>query len=234
MTTPTSFSKQLNSFLKNKNANTIHNLELVFGERSFAIVYLLLMAIPALPIPTGGITHVLEIICVLLATEQIIGLSGIWLPKRYRSRELPAFIVTKALPALTKRVAWLEKYGRRRGANIINNKWFARFAGLIVLASTLSAFLAPPFSGLDTLPALGVVVLSVGIIIEDLLFIIAGVFIGLLGIMINVTIGAELFGYAERFIKQSTTAQRYWFFGAVTFILLVFFMRHIMSKSSSK
>jgi hypothetical protein len=35
--------------------------------------------------------------------------------------------------------------------------------GVLVIASSLAAFLAPPFTGLDTLPSLGVVLLSLGV-----------------------------------------------------------------------
>jgi len=37
--------------------------------------------------------------------------------------------------------------------------------GLLVLGGSAGAFLAPPFTGLDTLPALGVVLLSLGVLL---------------------------------------------------------------------
>ena len=40
--------------------------------------------------------------------------------------------------------------------------------GLVVLGLALTAFLAPPFSGLDTLPSLGVVVLALGYLLADI------------------------------------------------------------------
>ena len=69
--------------------------------------------------------------------------------------------------ALVRRVRGLERfavldwgpcwtYGRRR-----------RLFGIIVFGLSLAVFIAPPFSGLDTLPALGVVVLSVGVLLHD-------------------------------------------------------------------
>jgi hypothetical protein len=55
-----------------------------------------------------------------------------------------------------------------------------------------AAFLAPPFSGLDTLPALGVVVLSLGVLLEDALVVIAAVLIGAVGIAIEIALGRAL------------------------------------------
>jgi hypothetical protein len=43
----------------------------------------LLLGVPALPLPTGGATHVFEIIAVLLALELIVGREEIWLPRRH-------------------------------------------------------------------------------------------------------------------------------------------------------
>ncbi len=41
----------------------------MFGEKGFAILLALVLSAPALPVPTGGATHVFEIISVLLALQ---------------------------------------------------------------------------------------------------------------------------------------------------------------------
>jgi hypothetical protein len=64
--------------------------------------------------------------------------------------------------------------------------------GLIIIVLTAGAAIAPPFSGLDTLPALGVVVVSLSIILEDAAVLVIGVVIGTGGIVLIVTIGAAL------------------------------------------
>jgi hypothetical protein len=60
---------------------------------------------------------------------------------------------------------------------------------VLVLGGTLGAFLAPPFTGLDTLPALGVVLLSLGVLLEDALVAIAGIVIGAGGVVLEVVLG---------------------------------------------
>jgi hypothetical protein len=40
---------------------TLGGLIEVFQEKSFAILFVLLLGLPALPLPTGGATHVFEI-----------------------------------------------------------------------------------------------------------------------------------------------------------------------------
>jgi hypothetical protein len=50
---------------------------------------------------------------------------------------------------------------------------------LLAIAGSLGAFLAPPFTGLDTLPALGVVLLSLGVLLEDFFLVVLAVIVGL-------------------------------------------------------
>jgi hypothetical protein len=61
--------------------------------------------------------------------------------------------------------------------------------GLFVLCGSLGAFLAPPFSGLDTLPALGVVVLSLALLLEDAVLVFAAVLMGAAGVALEVVLG---------------------------------------------
>ena len=57
--------------------------------------------------------------------------------------------------------------------------------GLVLLVFVLGAFLAPPFSGLDTLPALGVVVVCLGLVFSDGFIVGAGLVIGVVGLVLE-------------------------------------------------
>ena len=46
-------------------------------------MFVLLLAVPALPLPTGGATHVFEVIAMLVALQLIVGRRQIWLPARW-------------------------------------------------------------------------------------------------------------------------------------------------------
>jgi hypothetical protein len=67
-----------------------------------------------------------------------------------------------------------------------------RIVGVIVFVFTAGAFVAPPFSGLDTLPALGIVVIALAIILQDVLILGIGVVIGAGGIALIITVGAAI------------------------------------------
>jgi hypothetical protein len=72
--------------------------------------------------------------------------------------------------------------------------------GLVVAILTAAAFVAPPFSGLDTLPAIGVVIVSLGIILEDAVIIVPGIIIGALGIGVEIAAGAGLYNGLKHLI----------------------------------
>jgi hypothetical protein len=59
-----------------------------------------------------------------------------------------------------------------------------------VFGLTLSAFLAPPFSGLDTLPSLGVVVIGLGVLMRDLLVALLGALLGAIGVAAILVLGS--------------------------------------------
>lgn len=188
-----SFSVQLEEFIKDKQPKTLRNLADKFAEKSFAVLFLLLMVIPALPLPTAGITHIFEVIAMLLAIELLAGRKSVWLPKKWHNLKLPAKLQTSALPLLIKLINKVEKYSRQRFSKTLNNQLTVRITGLIIFVLTVFAFLAPPFSGLDTLPALGVVIISLAMIFEDFVLSIIGFLVGLVGVGLVVTLGRFVF-----------------------------------------
>jgi len=186
------FSDQLERWLESDEPKTLGALGDFFEEKSFAVTIMLLMFVPALPIPTGGITHVFELITVVLSAQMVVGRRTIWLPERWQHRELGATLTGKAIPFIVRRIRWFERFSKPRGVALFNG-WFVRLLGLELMAFAIAAAVAPPFSGLDTLPALGAVVVCLAIILEDVIVLAIGTAIGLGGVALIVTLGAALF-----------------------------------------
>jgi hypothetical protein len=182
-------SDQIERWLLDDQPKTLGSLIDMFGEASFAIIFVLLMALPALPLPTGGATHVLEVITMLLAVELIAGRRHVWLPQRWRRFELAGASRQKFISMLLRRIRWLERFSRPRGRWLFRYRLSGMVFGVAVFALTLTAFLAPPFSGLDTLPSLGVVMLALGILLTDFVLVAAGAIVGALGIVVVVGLG---------------------------------------------
>ncbi|MDO8591748.1 MAG: exopolysaccharide biosynthesis protein [bacterium] len=193
-----SFSDKLEAWLKSKKPKTLTSLDEVFADKSFAITILLLMFIPALPLPTGGITHIFEIITVLLALEMLVGRRTIWLPSRWKNMKLGAVIERRAIPMILHRIRWFEKHSSQKFNRIFQLPLFTQLNALVIIVFTAAAFMAPPFSGLDTLPALGVVLLCLSVILEDAKILILGYVSGVAGTAIVVAAGAATINIIHR------------------------------------
>ena len=61
--------------------------------------------------------------------------------------------------------------------------------GLLVAGGSIAAFVAPPFTGLDTLPALAVVLISLGVLLEDFLLAAVGLVVGAAGVALEILVG---------------------------------------------
>jgi len=161
----------------------------LFGQRSFAIMFLLLLAVPALPLPTGGATHVFELIAMLLALQLIVGRDRIWLPQRWCALSVAGPKQQRFIGALLRMVRRLERVSRRRLGFLFGHRLSRIAFGVLALAGSLGAFLAPPFSGLDTLPALGVVLLSLGVLLDDVAIVVVGIAVGAGGVFLEIVLG---------------------------------------------
>jgi len=185
-------SVELGEWLESDRKKTIGDLLDTFGPRSFAVLFIVLMALPALPLPTGAVSHVLEVIAMLLALELIVGRTEVWIPKRFHDRELKGLSNPKFRNTLLKRIRWFEKLSKPRMAELLEHRLTGVVFGVAVLGFTLTAFMAPPFSGLDTLPSLGVVVLSLGVLLGDILIGGIGIGIGIVGVALVVGLGKAI------------------------------------------
>jgi hypothetical protein len=183
-------SDELEGWLTGDTEKTLGSLIELFGQKSFAIMFVLLLAVPALPLPTGGVTHVFEAVAMLLALQLIANREEIWLPERWRGLEVAGDRQQRLIRALMKLVRRLERISRPRLAFLFGHRLSNIVFGVLVIGGSLGAFLAPPFSALDTLPALGVVLLSLGVLLEDAVVVMAGVLVGAVGVVLEIVLGS--------------------------------------------
>jgi hypothetical protein len=187
---PKKVSDELEGWLTSERAKTLGSLIELFEEKSFAILFVILLGVPALPIPTAGATHVFEAIAVLLALELIAGRDEIWLPERWRGLDLGGDKQRRFLAGLMKMIRRLERLSRPRLRFLFDHRLSNIVFGVLVIAGSVAAFLAPPFTGLDTLPALGVVLLSLAVLLEDVLVAIVALIVGVAGVALSVFLGS--------------------------------------------
>jgi hypothetical protein len=182
-------SEELEWWLRSDHDKTLGGLIELFGKRSFAILFVLLLGVPALPLPTGGVTHLFELVAMLLALQLIANRDEIWLPRRWRALPVAGEKQERFIKGLTNMIRRLERISRPRLTFLFGHRLSNIVFGVLVIAGSLGAFLAPPFTGLDTLPALGVVLLSLGVLLEDFALVVAGVVVGAAGVVLELFLG---------------------------------------------
>jgi hypothetical protein len=194
MTEPGKVSDELERWLGSEGAKTLGSLIELFEEKSFAILFVLLLGVPALPLPTGGATHVFEIIAVLLAAQLVAGRDEIWLPRRWRDLELAGDKQQRFIHTLMRMIRRLERISHPRFRFLFEHRATNIVFGVLVIGGSVAAFVAPPFSGLDTLPALGVVLLSLGVLLEDVLVVTVALVVAAAGIVLEIVLGSAAIG----------------------------------------
>ena len=99
-----------------------------------------------------------------------------------------------------KMIRRLERISRPRLTFLFDHRLSNIVFGALVIGGSLGAFLAPPFTGLDTLPALGVVLISLGILLEDVLVVVVGIAVAAAGVVLEIVLGrAALSGIEQLF-----------------------------------
>jgi hypothetical protein len=187
-------SDELEQWLASGGDTTVGGLIDLFEEKSFAILFVLLMGVPALPLPTGGATHVFEVIAALLALQLIAGRECIWLPDRWRALELAGPRQQKFLATLMRSIRRLERFSKPRFTFLFEHRLSNIVFGVLVLGGCAGAFFAPPFTGLDTLPSLGVVLLSLGVLMDDVVLVVVAVVVGAAGVLLEIVLGKAALG----------------------------------------
>ena len=97
-----------------------------------------------------------------------------------------------SLPCHFRRIRWLERFSKPRAASLFDRRWFLRILGVVFAGLAVASAVAPPFSGLDTFPALGAVFVALAIILEDVLALAIGLGVGMGGVVLILTVGAAL------------------------------------------
>jgi hypothetical protein len=185
-------SDQLEGWLRSEDPKTIGSLIDVFEEKSFAVLFVLLLAVPALPLPTGGVTHVFEVIAMLLALELIVGRRRVWLPDRWRAKEIGMPTRERFAKTLLPRIRWIERHSRAHLGFLLDHRLAGIVYGAVTLVLVVTAFVAPPFTGLDTIPSIGVVLISLGVLLEDPILGGIGFVVGAAGVLIVFLLGREV------------------------------------------
>jgi len=183
-------SSDLDAWLTSDEPTTLGALAETFGQKFFPVACVVLMAPSALPIPSGGATHLFDIMALVFAAQIALGRKRLWLPEKWRKKEVGGR-TAKLLRIVVRFIRKAESISRPRGAKLITSRVGQAVLGVVMIICVLSALLSPPFSGLDTLPALAAVLLGLGLLLEDAIFIVLSLVALFGGFAVALTIGRK-------------------------------------------
>lgn len=157
---------------------TIMNLIDALEERSFGFI-LLLMALPNVLLIASipGLSTIFGGIMGLVSIQMMLRLPKIWLPKNIRYKPYATEHLHKVVKTSTPFLISIERFLKPR-LLVLTASFLEPFLGLISFINSLWITLPIPFG--NFLPGVAMVALSLGIIENDGIFIMAGVLLSFL------------------------------------------------------
>jgi len=124
------------------------------------------------PVPMPGVSVIFGLVIAVAGARMALG-KGPWVPRRWHGRSLPGRQLEKAFSAGAALMRKCERVIRPRGRWLSAQPWTQRAnGGAIAFCGLLLALPAPP--GTNFPPATAILLLSIGTLEEDLLFLAAG------------------------------------------------------------
>lgn len=153
----------------------IDDLLKALHERGFGFLIFIFALPAALPLPGLGVNLIIAMPLVFLTVQQAMGRHTIWIPTWMKSkainRETFEGIVDKAIPFVEK-----FEYLVRPRLGFITQGVFSVLIGIFGLLMALSICIPLPLT--NTVPAMGIACMAIGVIMRDGLAVIAGAVFG--------------------------------------------------------
>ena len=175
-------------------------------HQSFGI-FLIVLALPsALPLPAPGYSVPFGLVLVLLGVQMVAHRDIPWFPERLRQRRLKSGPNSRLVRGMVKALSIVEKAVRPRLRFIYHTPLSYRTMGAIVTCCGISMCIPIPLT--NTLPAMGIFFIGVGLLEEDGLVTLLGLVIAFVGILVTLAIlslvvyyGIEIIDFIKEYIK---------------------------------
>jgi hypothetical protein len=168
-------------------------------ERIFGFLMAILSLPSALPLPAPGYSTPFGIALLVLAVQLVMGRDRPWLPAKILNGSMKLETVQKFVKMGTPWIQKIENVTKPRLAYICTSPPGRVMLGIAMALMAISMMI--PIPGTNTLPAMGIFVISFGLLEEDGLICIGGLFLCSLGAVLTTSI--LVFGTVavERFIN---------------------------------
>ena len=170
---------------------TLHELTHALGERAFGLM-LFVLALPVCIPLLYGVPQIVSLPMGVLAVQMAMGRDEPWMPHRFGARRLGKTTLVRMAAGADKWFGWLERVARPRWLPL-SGPTAERVVGAVFVVFIASILI--PFPATNSLPGVGIMMASVGLITRDGLLVLAGLAIGL-GWILLLVVGVSLFGPA--------------------------------------
>lgn len=205
MSTPRALSELLTDL---KSAFTGEKIQIdaileAFHERGFGFLLFLFSLPAAVPIPMPGINTFIAIPLIALTFQQMMGRHTVWMPARIRTAFVERDFLVKIIDMSVPWVERLEYFIRPRLGFVT--------AGVSSHLIGLSGFImatcgAIPLPLVNTVPAIGITLMAIGVLMRDGLVVLAGMVGGLVWVVailgVYLFFGMEALVLIKEFIKS--------------------------------
>ena len=152
---------------------TLQGLVDNLGDRSH-IIAILFLTIPFVqPVPMLGLSTIFGAAIITIAGTYALGKKP-WIPSKFGNRELPQNLMNMICAKGAKVFGWLERWVRPRGKMFHNMTGMKPFAAFCVVICAALLALPLPIPASNTVPAIPIILLALGLLEEDGWFVVAG------------------------------------------------------------
>jgi len=157
----------------------------VLHERGFGILLIIFVLPNCIPIPAPGLVSLTAIPLLMLSAQMMYGADYPWLPswlnRRMIKRGLLALLVSRASPVMRK----IEKLLRQR-VSFASSETGEKIVGGLCFVFSLCILVPLPWTNL--VPGYGILVMALGLLSRDGVVVLLGMFTGLLGTALTLSI----------------------------------------------
>ena len=173
-----------------------------FQERGFGF-FLFLIALPAaLPIPALGISTIIALPLMILTFQQAIGRHTVWIPSFLKAKTVSRKRVEGFIKTASPWIKRLEFFTKPR-LSFITQGVFSILIGIAGFIMSMAVAIPLPLT--NTIPAFGIAVMAIGVLMRDGLAVLVGMMIGTLWVAllagVTIFLGAEAIDLVKGIIK---------------------------------
>lgn len=172
-----SLAEKLNFMISNLPTGGVSLAEMrdIVGQDGLLVLIAFLAIVFMVPVSIPGVSTVFGAAILMISTSRLLS-CNLWLPKRMAQRVLPTEKLRKGLKQSSIWLHRLESFSRSHRLNWLTSTWLAVILNNCALITASALLMAPlgliPFS--NTLPALALLFLAIGLLQHDGLFILFG------------------------------------------------------------